>query len=111
MPKSHSTLVFSPGEHNVDYIDQVLRYVIGLETLAVVIARLLPLPQLIFFFSVIGFYLVMTAMTGFDPIYRALQFSSVPVSAVRDKERFWRGFLSQRQSKNALSGIRVLPVE
>lgn len=93
MQMSNSTLIFSPEEQNLGSVDVTVRCLIGAEAWLFVAAAIVPSPQFVFALSVLGFYLGMTAMTAFDPVYWLLQIRSVPVPVTRAKQQFWHSFL------------------
>lgn len=94
MQTSDSTLIFSPEEQNLGLVDVTVRCLIGAEALLFVAAGIVPTPQFVFSLSVLGFYMGLTAMTGFDPVYWLLQIRSMPMPVIRAKQYFWHRFLN-----------------
>lgn len=111
MQISNSTLIFSPEEQNLGLIDVTVRCLIGAEAWLFVAAAVVPTPQFVFAFSVIGFYLGLTAMTAFDPIYWLLQIRSVPMPVVRAKQHFWRRFLGNHTPQERPDGASPLAIQ
>lgn len=105
MQMSNSTLVFSPEEQNLGLVDVTVRYLIGAEALLFVAAAIVPTPQYVFGFSVLGFYLALTAMMSFDPVYWLFQIRSVPTQETRAKLQFWRGFLDYPTGQDSPAGV------
>ena len=104
MQKSNSTLIFSPQEQNLGLVDVTVRCLIAAEAWLSVAAAIVPTPQLIFAFSVIGFYMGLTAMTCFDPVYWLLKIRSAPMPVIRANEHFRHRFLNYETVKEGAAG-------
>lgn len=108
---SNSTLIFRPEEQNLGLVDVTVRCLIGAEAWLFVAAAIVPTPQFVFAFSTIGFYLGLTAMMAFDPIYWLLQIRSVPSSVIKAKQHFWRRFLDYQAPQGIPEGASPLAVQ